>query len=201
MSAATKLAPVISLTKPNRGSTKGGAPKLEIKGLEADVAKMRQRHMQIESLETEQALDEEKLLTTVKEQRLSSEVEGQFYKNVLVDSADGIPAKIVFKNMFKQIDCCHEPELREHLKKCYDQLFEVRYSVKLRENNAVTYEKLKQLLGSNLELLFEVTPFISPRDEFMEKRSQMRGLLDKKTNAVLDSVTEQAQYKPSVNFK
>lgn len=204
MAASAKkveLAPVINLTKPNKGSTKGGSPKLEIKGLEAVVARMRQRHMQIESMTTEQKLDETGMLTTVKEQRLSSEEAGQFYKVVLVDSADGIPAKVIFKNMYSKIDVSHEPELREHLKNGYDPLFEVRYDVKLRDNGNATYEKLKQLLGTNFELLFEVTPFISPKDEFMERRAQMRPMLDKKVNQVLDTVVEQAQYKPQVSFK
>ena len=195
------LAPVICLTKPNRGSTKGGSPKLEIRGLEEMVARLRQRHMQIESLETEQAIDEDQLLTKVKDERLTAEMAGDFYKSVLVDSADGVPAKVVFKNMFKQIDCCHEPELREHLKKSYDPLFEVRYSMKLRDNGKASYDKLKQLLGNNLELLFDVTPFVSPVENFLEKRAQMRPLLDKKVNAVLDSVTEQAIYKPSISYK
>ena len=197
----TELAPVINLTKPNKSSTTGGSPKLEIKGLEAVVARMRQRHMQIESAQTEQKLDEEQMLGAVKAQRLTSEEAGHFYKTIVVDSADGIPAKIIFKNMFKQIDTCHETELREHLKKGYDPLFETKYEVKLRDNSAATYEKLQQLLGNNLTLLFEVTPFIAPKDSFMEKRAQMRPLLDKKVNTVLDSVVDQAQYKAQVSLK
>ena len=194
--AKKELAPIINLTKPSK---KSDSSKLEIEGHEALVVRMRQRHMQIESLEAEQKIDEVELLEDVRASRLEAEEEGQFYKVILVNSADGVPAKVIFKNMFKQIDVAHEDELRRHLKNGYDPLFEVRYNVKLRDNTSVS--RLRELLGPNCDLLFEITPYISPKKDAMERRAQMRPVLDKKTNAVLDSVFEQAQYKPQLSLK
>ena len=191
------LAPIINLTSPNKKSNK--SPNLDIEGHGERVVRMRKRHAQIESLKTEQELDKDELMEAVKSSRLEAEEEGEFYRIALVKSADDTPAKVIFKNMFKQIDIGHESELRKYLKKGYDPLFETRYSVKLRNNKSV--ERLRELLGNDLDLLFEVTPFVSPVDDFMEKRAQLRPTLDKKVNATVDNVTDQAQYQPQINLK
>ena len=71
--------------------------------------------------------------------------------------------------------------------------------MKLRDG--VSIDQLKELLGDKLGLLFDVTPYIGVTSDFMEKRAALRRNLDKKTNAVLDSITEQAQYRPSISLK
>jgi hypothetical protein len=197
--ASPQKIPVIQLTKPAKKGASGKTPKLEVGGLENKVVEMRKRLADIESLEAQQKLDEEDVLTKVKGKRLAAEADGDLYKTALVNSGDGVPAKVTFKNQFKQISTEHEEALRTHLKTTYDTLFTTRHDVKLRDG--VSIDQLKELLGDKLGLLFDVTPYIGVTSDFMEKRAALRRNLDKKTNAVLDSITEQAQYRPSISLK
>jgi len=190
---------VIQLTKPAKKGATGQTPKLEVTGLEPQIAAMRQRLGQIESLKAQQAIDEKMVLDKVKVERVAAEADGDLYKTALVNSADGVPAKVTFKNQFKQISTEHEGDLRTALKTAYDALFTTKHEVKLRDG--VTIEQLKAALGDKLGLLFDVTPYIAPQSDFMEKRAALRRTLDKNTNKTLDSVTDQAQYCPSMSLK
>lgn len=199
MANAALKVPVIQLTKPSKKTSGGQTPKLEVEGFEQKVVVMRQRLAQIESLEAQQKLDEEEVLGKVKAERVEAEASGELYKTALINSADGVPAKVQFKNQFKQISTEHEGDLRTYLKNVYDTLFSTRHEVKLRDG--VSIERLREVLGDKIDVLFDVTPYIGVCPDFMEKRAALRRSLDKKTNAVLDSVVEQAQYKPSITLK
>ena len=89
--------------------------------------------------------------------------------------------------------------LKQALGKLFDQLFVVTNELSLRDD--VSYEKAKQILGSNLDLLFDVNSRIEACDEFMEKRAQIRSSLNGKINDIIDGITKQVQAEPSVSLK
>jgi hypothetical protein len=188
----------IQLTKPNK-KTNGRKPKLEITGHTKLVQGIRRRNQKIESLQAENEIDKQTLIGVCKDERRDAEKDGDLFKTCLVSAGKQPPAKVTFTNKYKQIDTSHEEQLREALDGSYDSLFETKHTIKLR--NPSDFARLKELLGDELFRLLEVTPFIAPKQDFMERRAQMRPTLSEQTNDVLDTITDQAQFNPIVSVK
>ena len=196
MATKKSTVPNIVLTSPTK--KKKGKDKLEVEGFEQLVVDMRQRNQEMESLKAEQALDNNNLTERVKELRIEAEKSGTVYTVALVHSADDVPAKVVFKNQFRPIDESHRPELKRHLGKTYDALFDEVEVATLRDDKL---QELEKLLGNRFDEFFDKSTHIKPKKDYMERRGELRKTLSTKVNALLDMLIEQVQYKPQLTLK
>lgn len=202
-SIAVAAIPALVLTKPNKGTagTKK-KDKLHVEGLEETAAKVRERAEKIESLEAEQKVDKAKIVEVCKKERRDAEVSGDFHTTCLVESDDGKPVQVVFTNKFSKVDVTHESALKQALNGQFDTLF--RKGVDVAMKDGITFEKLQKVLGDKFDAfaaLCDLTEYLSPDRDFMQKRAALRPALDAATNSQIDAISDQTQYTPMVKTK
>jgi hypothetical protein len=190
----------LNLTGPAKKSKNGKSPKLEVQGHEQRIKKMRQLNQIIESAKVEYDQEKEVVVKDVQLKFIESERNGDAIKTALVDSADGVPAKVTRTNKAKQISTSFEQPLVELLgEQVFRTLFDTHYDLKLREG--ASFETLKQLLGEKLLSLLEITPYLATKSDYIERRAQLRPVVSENANVMLDQVSSQCLYAPMVSVK
>ena len=194
--------PSFVLTKPgSEASSK--SDKLAVTGFEMQAARVRELQMEIDSLETDLKTEKTELIEGVGAIRKASELAGDFHKTCSVASADEQAVLVIFQDKYSKIDTKHEPALRTHLSDSkYNELFRRGADIKLRSNTSL--DALKALLGDKFEAfsnLVEVTEYLAPEREFMEKRATLRSSMTAEQNVAVDMVIDQCQYAPQVKVK
>jgi len=119
-----------------------------------------------------------------------------------VACADGRAVSVSWTAQYKAIDARHEPLMREVLGDSFDQLFEVRASLKARKG--LTMDDLESALGEHFATLLrvcEVKPSIAPQPNYPMLRERVGLTLDDETLALIDDVVDSVQYEPRVRLK
>jgi hypothetical protein len=199
---AARASSPLTLTKPESPTEKKKSSQLIITGHETTVAKMRADQKLLDSLTD--SLQEQKtdLRAAVGKVRLREEKRGRFHKTVILPSADGEDAKVIFQNKFNKIDVKHEGALKKALNGHASKLINRRFELKVKPET--TLKALKAALGDKFEALsslIDVHEFLAISGEFMETRAQLRPNLTAEENAACDAITEQCQQPPQVRLK
>lgn len=200
--AVSPAAAPLILTKPSKAAGGKKKEKLSITGFEKTAAQMRARQEQIDSLVAEQDSDKAKVIEVCKKERRDAEVAGDFFSTCLLESDDGKPVQVAFQNKFSKVDVAHEDALRSAMNGQYETLF--RRGVEISVKDGVTLDKLQKALGDRfdaLAALVDLSEFLVLDRDFMSKRAALRPALDAATNATIDQITDQTQYKPSIRTK
>ena len=169
----------------------------DLPGAEYLAADLRALSRELDNLKAAVLLKRKEFLTF-----LSEHCTGQAGTKASIASADGRPVSVSWTGQYKPIDARHEPLMREVLGDTFDDLFEVRVSVKARKG--LTMEELEATLGDDLSLLLrvcEVTPSVAPQPGYTGLRHRAGLRLDNETLEVIDDVVAAVQYEPRVRLK
>ena len=183
----------------NLDSSKSKTEKYTVSSLKAVVPQIRTLDGQMEKLVEQRDLMKKMILNTVKPLKEKEERAGHLYKTFIIESDDGVPATVLFKNAFSKIPADNEPEMRKNLGEHFDELYEVTTQIALRRN--VKWEDLRKVLGSKFDDFFGETKIISHKSDFMERRAELRGAAPKKVNDALDVYTKDCQATPDLRMK
>lgn len=194
----TPVAPAIVLTPPTKAKSKK-AEKLEMKGFEKDVARLRALQREIESNTADFKAGRKKLVRAAKDFRLQAEQSGSFHKTLILPSEDNNPALMCFQDKYSEINVIHEDVLREGLGEHYD--FLIQKGVNINVKSGTTLQELKSALGeeafTKLKNFIEVTEYLKPVPDFMERKASLSQQLSVQTKQVLEAIIDQVQYDPS----
>lgn len=193
--------PKLILTAPPSAEKKA-AEKLAITGYEDDAAAIRKKLLKLDALTTEVKELKAELIEAVTQERLDAEIAGNFHKTCAVDSTDGHPVLVIFQDKYSKISTEHEEALRAHLNSHYETLITRDYEVKVKK--ATTLDALKTALGNKWDAfaaLVDVTEFLKPSNDFMQKRAELRSTMTKAENKAVDAIVEQCRNAPQVKVK
>lgn len=190
------------LTKPAAKKKGGRTDKLVIDTQKKRVARMRARAQEIASLAGEQAIDEEKLRAVCTRRRMEAEIEGAFFKSCLVESADGSPALVTFKDAYGKVAVEHEEALSAVLGDLYPTFVKRKVSASVAAD--FTLDELKDAFGDKFPLLnkfFKLEEALYFSGSLMETRAALRTNARKANMDTLDKIVEKVQHKPSISLK
>lgn len=175
---------------------KSKTEKYTVKGLEAVVPEVRKIDEQMLKLQEHRQSMKSMILNKVMPLKQKEEKAGRLYKTFVVESDDGVPAQVVFKNAFSKIPVENLEQMRKELGNNFDELYEVTRTIAPRRG--VNWDKLKKLLGSKFNDYFAETEVITHKKDFMERRAELREHVNKRTNDVLDQYTKDCQATPDL---
>lgn len=189
-----------TLTKQNKAKSK---PKLTVRNLKDQAARIREIALAKESLEAEEKLLRAEILDSVKAERKSNEIKGNFFKAASVESADGIDISVVFQDKYRDVSVEHEEVLIEALGQEYGSIFAKKCDIKTKPG--LSLDKLKSILGDKMgafEAAVEISEVLAPLSEnLMARRASLRPRLNKTMNDSIDQVLDQVQYAPQIRVK
>jgi len=187
------------LNKSNGKSSKE-VEKFPVTGFEKKVPELREIDKQIQELSERRNKIKEEILDKVVKNRRHWEKKGKFYKSFIIQSADGVDATVLFKNIFSKVDPEQEPEMRKHLTDAiFDELYEVTEITALKPKPK--WDELKLILGKRVDDFIQTSKHISHRKDFMEKRAELRDKVSIEINKTLDEYTESVQASPDLRLK
>jgi hypothetical protein len=173
--------------------------KFEVTGFEEKIARARRLQAEIEAKQAEIQEIRSDVTTKCDMYRKTWEKKGKFYKTFSINSADGTPASVVFKNQFSNIDISSEQEMRIVLGDTFNELYEIKKTVAL--NRGYDSEMMKKLLGSRYHEFFTEQEVIVNRGGFLEKRAELRAGMEAKLNKKLDEYSSSMQAVPEFRLK
>lgn len=177
-------------------SKKSKTQKYTVTSLKAVVPEVRKIDENIVKLQENRKLIKTMILNTVIPIKKKEEKEGRLYKTFIVESNDGEPATVLFKNAFKNIPAHNEDKMREELGEYFDDLYEVKVNISLIPT--VKWDDLKKALGNKFYDFFQETHSIAHKSDFMERRAEIRDKANRRTNDVLDTYTKECQASPDL---
>lgn len=173
---------------------------LVVTGHEDLVDRAIERGKQLDSLKTEQDADLDQIRALGLAEMQQAEETGRFTKTAYVAGSE-TKAAVTRKDAFSKIAPENEKTLCEIIgADLFDRLFECRKDVKLTGNFEVL-ESLCDKAGIDLNLFFDTTEYLAPKDNYLENRARLRLDLTKEQNYVLDAVTLKMAYAPSIKLK
>jgi len=173
--------------------------KYEVSDLKAVVPEIRKIDEEMKELSKKREALHDMIMDRVRAIRQDEEERGILYKTFIVDSTDGVPATVMFKNVFSKLDVENEPVMRKVLGDVFDTLFKKDENMVLRKTASL--DALREALGDKAEVFFETKEFISFEKDFMEKRAAIRKNLKPNVNAQLDKWMADNQAKPDLRLK
>lgn len=192
------------LTRPVAVATKG-TPKAEVEGHEEAVDRIVEIRRTVETLESEEALLRPPLEAAAKKARVKLESNvGKTIKSV-VCKGNTQDVRFTWRNVYATVAIEHEPALQACLGPHFDTLFERSFNIKFSDRSAAgrreAVKTLRKALGDQFDAIFEVAPEIAAKDELLEKRTVLKGVLTPEQNGALDAILEQIQSKPTLVTK
>jgi hypothetical protein len=178
---------------------KSETEKYEVTGFEALIPEIRKVDKEIEALDGKREAMRDAMMNRIRDIKLTEEEKGILYKTFIVNSADGIPATVLFKNSFSKLDVENEAVMRKMLGDLFDTLYTKESSMQLRKG--VDLDALRKALGPLAETYFEKKEYIAFAKDFMEQRLPIRKTADKKVNAQIDKWASDCQAKPDLRLK
>ena len=174
--------------------------KPKIKGFEALVATVRKQVTQIEEIQKQIKAAKEIVLNSVRLKRDESEREGKLFKTFIIESEDGEPGIVQYKNQYKKLPIDNLAKMHEALSAgVFDRLYEVVETISFKKDSDL--ELLQKLLGERFWDFFEKEITINHQSDFMEKRMAIRSELNTQQNRAVDDYTSQTQSKPDLRVK
>jgi len=173
--------------------------KYSLTGFEAMIPEIRKIDEEMESLNKKREEMRDMMMDRVRAIKQEEEERGILYKTFLVASADGIPATVMFKNVFSKLDVENEPVMRKVLGNTFSELFRKDKSMVLKKTASL--DALREALGDKADVFFETKEFIAFEKDFMEKRAALRKDLKPNINAQLDKWATDSQAKPDLRMK
>jgi len=178
---------------------KSHVEKFEVTGFENLVPEIRKLDGEMDKLQQKRQDMRNILMNRVREIKKVEEGKGLLYKTFVIQSEDGVPANILFKNSFSKLDSENEDAMVDVLGNTFHELFERNEVVVLKKN--VNMDDVRKALGKNFDVFFEEKKFISFVKDFMERHMSMRRHLPKKINAMLDKWASENQASPDLRMK
>lgn len=179
--------------------SKSEVEKYKLAGFEDLVVELRKRTKKIAELQEAQQADVSVVMNFVRTAKLKQEKEGRLYKTFVLESSDGVPAQIIFKNAFSKLPAENEEKMRELIGDVFDRLYDKQTTSKIKPK--ADMEELRKILGERVGEFFKDDEVIVHQKEFMEKRAQLRKDCNAKVNKAIDDFTEQCQAKPDLRLK
>ena len=177
--------------------------KLQIFGLEASAAALRERARTIKDLLDKQKKGLETLVSRVAKRRKTAERQGSFHKTCTVSVGSGAAdVQVIWADKYSVLPVKSEPLLRKAFGKDYGEYFHKAAGVKPRKGKKFTIASLKEHFGdegyAKLCELFDVSEDLHISGAFMDHRFRTRAEVTAETNEYLDVIQDGAQSKPSV---
>jgi hypothetical protein len=173
--------------------------KFEVQGLEDIPTQIRELDREMEKLSESRDSMRTLIMNHVSPLMKENVTKGLLYKTYLIMSRDGVPAQVIYKNMFSKLDTSNEKVMREVLGPHFDEFFGVETSPAMKKNADLT--RLKTLLGDKYSDFFEDKSTIGFAKDFMEKRATLHSKLTKNIRDQLDGWIKEYQAKPDLRMK
>jgi len=173
--------------------------KYDLTGFEDMVPEFRKIDEEMEKLNSKREELRGMIMDRVRAIKQEEEERGILYKTFLVASSDGVPATVMFKNVFSKLDVENETIMRKVLGNTFSELFKKDKSMSLKKSASL--DALREALGDKADVFFETKEFIAFEKDFMEKRAALRKELKPAVNAQLDKWATDSQAKPDLRLK
>jgi len=173
--------------------------KYEVTGLEDIPGQIRELDQKISELNEARESMRTMIMNYVAPIMKENTTKGLLYKTYLIASRDGVPAQVIYKNMFSKLDITNEKVIREVMGVYFEEFFLVETAQMMKNN--VDVNRLKTILGDRYNDFFEDKSVVSFAKDFMEKRATLHPKLTKEIKAQLDNWTKDYQSKPDLRMK
>ena len=173
--------------------------KCEVPGLEEIPGQIRDLDDKINKLNELRDFMRSRIMDTVAPIMKDNVSKGLLYKTYLIKSNDGVPAQVIYKNMYSKLDATNEKVVRGVMGAYFDEFFFVENTQIMKKN--ADFSRLKTLLGDKYNDFFDDKSVLAFAKNFMEKRASLHTKLTKDIKAQLDNWTKEYQAKPDLRLK
>lgn len=177
-------------------SSKSKTEKYTVKGLEGVVPQIRKIDNDMAKMQEHRKAMKNMIINKVMPIKEKEEKAGRLYKTFIIESDDGAPATVLYKNAFSKIPISNEEQMRKELGDYFNELYEI--TTQIAPRRGINWDKLRKVLDDKFDDFFGETRIIAHKKDFMERRAELRGEANKRVNDVLEQYTKDCQASPDL---
>lgn len=177
-------------------SSKSKIEKYTVKGLEGVVPQIRKIDNDMAKMQEHRKAMKNMIINKVMPIKEKEEKAGRLYKTFIIESDDGAPATVLYKNAFSKIPISNEEQMRKELGDYFNELYEI--TTQIAPRRGINWDKLRKVLDDKFDDFFGETRIIAHKKDFMERRAELRGEANKRVNDVLEQYTKDCQASPDL---